>query len=476
MNSIRVLACLALFVSFLSFSTSSTKISVLDDGGYSRVVRSVSDIAVNLSEILLPAGFKIDIAASQLQSARTMAFSPDNTVLFVGSYSYYLYALIDNNNDGEFESTLVLSNTLSKPTGLEVTSNGNYLVVATPSTIMIYNLTEVMIWINETNTSENNNNNSNRGFLNLNPKYLLTNPFPNPITVVKFSMGSQIHFLRAGSIINNDNDNLYLTFPSIVNTNFTIPSPYATILRLNITAVVLGIQNSTIPQVVAIGVRDSQGMDFSPLSGNLWFTDNGCEYLGESNPLEIHCNFPDNNNNPPDELNQMNFTQISQSQTLDYGFPLCVGDNVPDPTYPNYDTNCVKGKVSAYANLSAHEAPLGLVFYPEFPTTQKCSFPPMYYNTMFFTTHGSTFRQPIDGHTIQWGQTVMQNGVEVLDQLSVFAKGWLQTFPNGTQAFFGRPDSVIVNPNDGSLLIADDYFMGVWRICYTGNQQTETEE
>src|SRR5207253_513284 len=67
------------------------------------------------------------------------------------------------------------------------------------------------------------------------------------------------------------------------------------------------------PEVVARGVRNSVGFDFDPATGDLWFTDNGRDWLGDDQP--------------PDELNHL--TKVGEH----FGFPFCHGNGIRDPEH-----------------------------------------------------------------------------------------------------------------------------------------------
>jgi len=73
------------------------------------------------------------------------------------------------------------------------------------------------------------------------------------------------------------------------------------------------------------------------------------------------CNFSNNNDLPPDELNRIPASILNRtiqdnnnndniSSVWDFGFPYCYGDSIPDPSFPNYETNCV-GTVPSVASL-----------------------------------------------------------------------------------------------------------------------------
>eukprot|EP01103_Thecamoeba_quadrilineata_P008662 TRINITY_DN1839_c0_g1_i4.p1 TRINITY_DN1839_c0_g1~~TRINITY_DN1839_c0_g1_i4.p1 ORF type:complete len:277 (+),score=28.72 TRINITY_DN1839_c0_g1_i4:556-1386(+) len=271
-------------------------------------------------------------------------------------------------------------------------------------------------------------------------------------------------------------DYVFFTFPSIWNTNYSIPLPYATLMRVNITEAVL-INSTTIePEIIATGVRDSQGLSFSPVTKDLWFTDNGCEYLGSEPGQNQLCNFGGtelDDDLPPDEINsypaEIAFSDGSYKDPLDYGFPECYGDNIPDPGFPNFFKNCLQDKVGSLAQLEAHQAPLGLVFYPDFLNKSfPHKFPSEFTFNMFVASHGSTYRTPKDGYDVLFVQLDPSN--KAITRTSEFATGWLKTYPNKTQEVLGRPCALIVDPLNGSLLIADDFNNALYRISYNTNE------
>jgi glucose/arabinose dehydrogenase len=92
--------------------------------------------------------------------------------------------------------------------------------------------------------------------------------------------------------------------------------------------------------VFASGVRNTVGFDWHPESGELGFTDNGRDWMGDDQP--------------PDELNR------APQKGLHFGFPYCHGD-ILDPSYGR-NRDC--GEFTAPAiKLDPHVAALGMKFY-----------------------------------------------------------------------------------------------------------------
>jgi glucose/arabinose dehydrogenase len=180
--------------------------------------------------------------------------------------------------------------------------------------------------------------------------------------------------------------------------------------------------------IFAHGVRNSVGFDWHPKTKELWFTDNGRDWLGDDLP--------------PDELNH------APQKGLHFGFPYCHGKNIPDPKFGD-KRQCLKF-VPPATELGPHVAALGMRFY-----TGKM-FPHEYRNHIFIAEHGSWNRSTPIGYRVTLVR--IQNNRTV--EYEVFAEGWLQ----GSQAW-GRPVDVLVLP-DGALLVSDDRANAIYRIGY----------
>ncbi len=85
--------------------------------------------------------------------------------------------------------------------------------------------------------------------------------------------------------------------------------PYASIWRMN--------PDGTEFENFARGVRNTVGFDWDPKTGDIWFTDNGRDFLGEDLP--------------PDELNH------AATSGLHFGYPYCHADDIKDPDFGTKD-------------------------------------------------------------------------------------------------------------------------------------------
>ena len=187
-------------------------------------------------------------------------------------------------------------------------------------------------------------------------------------------------------------------------------------------------------EVVARGVRNSVGFDWSPLDRTLWFSDNGRDMLGDDVPS--------------DELNRV------QQPGQHFGFPYCHQGDVADPQFGE-KRRCSEF-VAPVAKLGAHVAALGLRFYG------GSQFPAEYRNNIFVAEHGSWNRSAKSGYRVV--RVVLDaQGQVVRDE--PFVQGFLQVDAAGRESVLGRPADVLPLP-DGSLLISDDLGGAIYRVRY----------
>lgn len=185
-------------------------------------------------------------------------------------------------------------------------------------------------------------------------------------------------------------------------------------------------------EVVARGVRNSVGFDWHPQTRELWFTDNGRDWLGDDAP--------------PDELNRL--AEVGEH----FGYPHCHGGKIADPEFGK--TRRCAEFAAPVQNLGAHVAGLGMRFY------DGKQFPARYRNAVFIAEHGSWNRREKNGYRVS---VVRLQGNRAV-AYEPFVSGWLR----GDSAW-GRPADVLVLP-DGSLLVSDDHAGAIYRVVYRGER------
>lgn len=345
--------------------------------------------SLQLERIRLPAGFSISLFAGDVPGARSLALG-DRGTLFVGTRDEgVVYALRDLDADGRADETRVIARGLDQPNG--VAFRDGALFVAEVSRVLRYDRIEEQ----------------------------LSSP-PRP-AVVNASFPSDGHhgwkFIRFGP-----DGLLYVPVGAPCNVCEPPDERYAAIQRMR--------ADGTGLETFARGVRNTVGFDWNPRTGEMWFTDNGRDLLGDDIP--------------PDELNR------APLPGLHFGFPYLHGKSVRDPVFG-------KGKdVSVYTlpeiELGPHVAALGMRFYT------GTAFPAEYRDQVFVAEHGSWNRSTPIGYRISLVR--LRDGRAV--SYETFAEGWLQ----GRSAW-GRPVDVLVHP-DGSLLVSDDRAGAIYRISWTG--------
>lgn len=346
-----------------------------------------------LERLRLPDGFSAGIYG-KADNARQLALS-DSGVLYVGSRrAGKVTALIDRDGDGQADESRVIAEDLALPSGLAWRDGDLY--VAAVSTI--YRFADI-------------------------DDHLGDPPAPE---VILDDLPSETHhgwkYLKFGP-----DGMLYV--PVGAPCNICEPEePFATILRLDVAA-------PAEREIVARGVRNSVGFDWDPATGDLWFTDNGRDHLGDEHP--------------PCELNHVS------AAGQHFGYPYFHGNGIADPEYGSAGDS-----VDAYRKpaltLGPHVAPVGMTFYA------GQQFPERFRGDVILAEHGSWNRSEAAGPI---GYRLIHAERDASGALSyeVFVDGWLNA--DGTR--WGRPTDVLTLP-DGSLLVADDEAGVVYRISYSG--------
>jgi len=355
----------------------------LGSGGAFAAALPVADLP--LSRLKAPPGFEIELFA-RVPNARQMALG--KSTLFVGSMREgKVYAVPLQGA----RKPLVIADSIGMPVGVAF-RDGDLYVSAVDSILRLRNI-----------------------------EARLNTP-PRPEVVSKAWPSDTHHgwkFIAFGP-----DGKLYVPVGAPCNICEPDPDRYATITRLDVASGAI--------EVVARGVRNSVGFDWHPGSGELWFTDNGRDWLGDDAP--------------PDELNRV--SQPGQH----FGYPYCHGGTIVDPEFGR-DRRCAEF-VPPVLNLGAHVAALGMRFYG------GTQFPERYRNAVFIAEHGSWNRSRKNGYRVS---VVRLQGNRAVSY-EPFVSGWL-----ADNAAWGRPADVLVMP-DGSLLISDDQAGAIYRVVYRGNR------
>lgn len=248
---------------------------ILSCGYLAGQLPSSTSAAEGVDDIVLPAGFQIEVWADEIDGARSMTLSPSG-ILYVGTRTNdKVYAVVP---DGRSRRVVVVAEGLTSPNG--VAWRDGSLYVAEISRVIRFDD------IDRTYASK--------------PKY----------TVVNDQFPKDRHhgwkFIAFGP-----DGKLYVPVGAPCNSCEREDPRYASIMRMN--------PDGSDPEVFASGVRNTVGFAWHPEDQVLWFTDNGRDWLGDDLP--------------PDELNR------APRAGLHFGFPHLYGRNQRDVNYPSVDTS-----------------------------------------------------------------------------------------------------------------------------------------
>lgn len=341
----------------------------------------------SLNDIVLPPGFVIEEYAD-VPNARSLALGARGTVFVSTRKGHSVYAVVEN-ADGTTR-TIELLDDMSTPNGIAFHDGDLY--VAEIDTV--YRFADI------------------EDHLDAMPK----------AEVLDIDLPSDRH--HGWRYIGFGPDNkLYISIGAPCNVCDEFG--YAQIIRVN--------PDGSGRETFASGIRNSVGLAWHPDSGELWFTDNGRDMMGDDLP--------------PCELNH------APRQGLHFGYPYCHAGEIPDPKFGK-GRSCTS-YVPPAQQLGPHVAPLGLTFYT------GDMFPPEYKHRIFIAEHGSWNRSKKIGYRVTM---VTLEGNRAVNY-EPFAFGWLQN-----EKVSGRPVDLIVK-DDGSMLVSDDFAGKIYRITHQGDTQ-----
>ncbi len=347
----------------------------------------------DISSIVMPDGFEITVFADEIDGARTLRLG-NNGTLFIGSRGPgKIYAIPNAATSEQAENILEFDSDLDMPNGLALVDGDLY--VAENSEIWRYP------------DVENNLNSPQR-------------------ELVSDQLPTENHhgwrYLGYGP-----DEKLYVAIGAPCNA-CEVEGFHGTISRLNLDGSEL--------EPYSFGVRNSVGFDWHPETGDLWFTDNGRDLMGDDLP--------------PDTLH------FATESGQHFGYPYCHGDNIPDPDLG--DKRSCDEFIPPAMNMTPHGASLGMRFYT------GDMFPDEYAQQIFVAEHGSWNRTVPIGYRIMLARL---DGAREVVSYEPFAEGWLN---DATGEAWGRPVDVLVMP-DGAMLVSDDANDAIYRISYTGTTQ-----
>jgi glucose/arabinose dehydrogenase len=340
---------------------------------------------LQIGQLKMPKGFKLEVYISGIANARSLRIGDKGTVFVSNRQLDKVYAVVDRNGKRDAK---VIASGLDRPNGLAFHNGTLYIGEGTK--------------ISKLEKIEDS----------------LDNP-GKPVVIYSDLPNHQSHGWKFIAI--GPDNKLYINVGAPCNI-CEPPAENAQIRRINL--------DGSGAEVFARGVRNSVGFDWHPITKDLYFTDNGRDWLSEDLP--------------EDELNRV--TKVGQH----FGFPYCHQGNFTDREM-GWGRSCDEF-TPPVALLGPHSAALGMRFYT------GNMFPREYRNALFIARHGS------------WNRTRKIGGDIVVAKLNVdgtikSVQPFITGFLNNNE-YWGRPVDVHVM-KDGSMLISDDFAGAIYRVTYS---------
>ncbi len=365
--------------------------------------RRADQIRSNLSRIQLPPGFSIDLYAV-VPNARHMAVGTNAGVVYVGTRKTKVWAVTDRTRARVADEVKVFAPSISfkQPNGVCFSKDGQ-LFVAEHNRVLVFPAAE---------------------FFYEGPDVAVDVVAEQLVPKTEESFN---HGARTCSV--GPDNKLYVTLGQPYNVPPAAKAPLYN--EQGIGGIVRMDRDGKNREVYARGVRNSVGHDWNPKNGELWFTDNQVDGMGDDMP--------------PGELNR------ATKPGMNFGFPYYGGGRIRTAEYK--DAQPPADATFPMVEMAPHAADLGMHFY------RGKSFPEQYRGAIFSAQHGSWNRTTPVGARIMV-TTLKADGS--IDKTVPFATGWLN---DETGEYSGRPVDV-AELADGSLLVSDDFAGAIYRISY----------
>jgi len=342
---------------------------------------------IPIGKLKLPKGFAVEIWATGMPGGRAMARG-DSGKIYMGTRG--LGRVYEVTDEGGRRTSRVVVDKLTQPAG--VAMHGGSLYVFAIDKVLRFDGIE-------------------------------KNPDVQPVDLTdRFNLPPQQHH-NWKYIAFGPDGKLYVPFGAPCNI-CEPPPEYAQIRRYN--------ADGSGMEVIARGVRNTQGFTWHPKTKELWFTDHGRDWMGDKGP--------------EDELNRITKTG------LNFGYPYCHAKGVLDADFKK--ANACKGVTLPVTTMGPHAAAMGVIFYT------GSMFPKEYRNTMFIARKGSWNRTVKFGFDVANVRPSKDGGKA---SVKPFMTGFLED-PK-TAKFWGRPAYLLQMP-DGSMLVSDEQLGAIYRVSY----------
>lgn len=345
--------------------------------------------AVQLDDLNLPDGFEVNVYAEGIEGARFMAMGNDAALYITLTRRGQVVSLIDKDKDGFAETKITVATGLDSPHGIAF--HKGYVYIAETGRVLRFAVDP-----------------KTKKFLD------------KQVIVPRLPTDGGGHFTR--TLAFGPDGYMYVSIGSSCNICEEKDKWRAAIIRF--------MPDGSGGELFAEGLRNSVGIVFHPITGELFASDNARDWLGDDLP--------------PDEINII-------KKSRHYGWPYCHGNKINDPKFDK--PGFCKSTEPPIMEIQAHSAPLGLRFYA------GKGFPDKYKGNLFIALHGSWNRTSPTGYKII--RVPFKDGLPS-GPYEDFITGWLKA---GAKS--GRPVDIIEGLN-GEMFISDDYAGVVYRVIYKG--------
>ncbi len=364
--------------------TSPTQISLIDE---------------TPANLKLAPGFSMTILAEKLENPRTMMIGTNGNLWVTLTSEGEIVEIVDSDGNGKSDRVNTLVAGLDNPHGLEKRCVGEVCD----------------IFIAETKRLSRYEYRSNLKALVFKEK------------LADLPAGGR-HFTRSLVFLpGSDYNKLLVSIGSSCDVCHEVNDKYGTIQVFDLKTKKL--------ELYAKGLRNAVFMTLHPMTGKIWVTEMGRDFLGD----EL----------PPDELNVL-------QKDGNFGWPNCYGQNIHDSVFDKntYIRNpCMEPfEIPSTIDLPAHSAPLGLAFIP------KEGWPPAFQGDLLVSYHGSWNRSEPTGYK------VMRYDFDADGKL-LGMEDFLTGFLDNSGGVSGRPAGILALPN-GKVYLSDDKSGKIYQINY----------
>lgn len=353
----------------------------------------------------VPAGFKVNVFAENLDAPRWLGLTPSGDVLVTETRQNRIRLLRDTNGDGVADQQKTFAsaaNGLNRPFGMAFAGNSFFL--GNTDAVLRFPYTQGQQQISGAGTK------------------IADLP----------AQGYNNHWTR-NVVVSPDGNKLYVSVGSGTNVDEE-PLPRASVQVMNL--------DGSGQQTFASGLRNPVGLDFHPVTKQLYTTVNERDGIG-------------------DDLVPDYLTRIQQGEFYGWPYAYFLPSNL-DPRQTNSGKSKRPDLVARTRTpdvlFQAHSAALGLQFY------DGKTFPEKYRNGAFVAFRGSWNRDRGTGYKVVF--VPFDNQGRSLGYYEDFLTGFLLNPTEPTT--WGRPVGLLVLP-DGSLLLTEEANNRIYRIQYTGN-------